>query len=253
MRVVLRLLVLLLWLGACASSPDPPQIQGSETVAWAQAVMARGHHRAAAVELEKLVLNYPDRDFSDEAQYLLGQAHMEMREYILAENAFRMLLSSYPGSSFREQAELGIALCYTRQAPKHQLDQSATHSAVRAFERFLEDHPGSPYVPVALEELRKCRERLAEKLLEAGVFYLGRGRVKSAKIYLEQVRDEYPDTRMAVESRYYLAKCIEKEGDHQRAALGYSTLLSELDDDDPLRSELSESLSKVRKKLAGDQ
>jgi outer membrane assembly lipoprotein YfiO len=251
-RVVPRVLVLLLWLGACGSSPDPPQLQGPETVAWAQSVMARGHNKAAAAELEKLVLNYPDREFSDEAQYLLGQAHMEMREYILAENAFRLLLSSYPGSSFREQAELGIALCYAKQAPQYQLDQSATHSAVRAFERFIEDHPGSPYLSVALEELRRCRERQAEKLLKAGIFYLRRGRVESAKIYLDQVRDEYPDTRMAVESRYYVAKCIEKEGDNHRAALGYSTLLSELDDDDPLRGELAESLSKVRKKLSSD-
>ena len=228
-------------------------MQGPETIDWARAVMRQGHHKAAARELEKLVLNYPDREFSDEAQFLLGQAHTALKEYILAENAFRLLLSSYPGSAFRVEAELGIALCYVRQAPKHQLDQSATKSAVRALERFVEDHPGSPLIPTALAELRNCRERLALKLLDAGVFYLGRGRIASAKIYLEEVRDDYPDTRSSLEARYHLARCMEKEGDYARAALGYSTLLSELEDEDPLREKLADSLASVRKKLEPDK
>jgi len=243
---------IVLILTACASSPDPPSTDGEETVAWARSMLDRGKNSAAVDELEKLVLNYPDKDFSDEAQFLLGKAHMAMKEYILAENAFRMLLSSYPGSRYREEAELGIALCYVRQAPKYQLDQTATLSGVRSLEMFIEDHPGSALIPDALSELRECKDRLARKILDAGRFYLKRGRLNSARVYFDQVREEYPDTRSALMSRFFAAKCYEKEGDSAKAALGYSTLLGEIGDDDQLREELVESLSSVREELDGD-
>ncbi len=195
---------IVLILAACASSPDPPSIEGKETVAWARSMLDRGKNNVAADELEKLVLNFPDKDFSDEAQFLLGKAHIAMKEYILAENAFRMLLNSYPGSRYRDDAEFGIAICYVRQAPKYQLDQTATLSGVRTLEMFIEDHPGSALISDALGELRECKDRLARKILDAGKFYLKRGRANSARVYFDRVREEHPDTRSALVARFLL-------------------------------------------------
>jgi outer membrane assembly lipoprotein YfiO len=235
----------------CSSAPDPPVSGGAETVAWAKALIAKGQYRPVVDQLERLVLNFPDREFSDEAQFLLGEAHMGLKEYILAESAFRMLIDGYPGSSYRDDAELAIAICYVRQTPNHHLDQSGTVSAERALQQFIEDHSNSPLVPQAMEELREVRERLALKLLDSARFYFKRGKVDAARIYLSQIEERFPGTRTALEARYVRGQCDEKEGDLQGAVREFTALLDELPAVDPLRDEILEHLSGVRSELEG--
>ena len=250
MKIGLQLIIFLsALLVACGSAPDPPAQAGAETVLWAKRMIATGHQRVAADELEKLVLNFPDTDWADEAQYLLGTAHMKMREYILAENAFRMLLSSYPGSEYVDDAEFGIALSLSELAPDYRLDQSDTQSAIRAFERFIEDYPSSDLIPAARTELLECRERLARKLLRAARHYLKRHRVKSARIYLEEIRERYPQTQSALQARFYEAECDERAGELRDAAIGLADLLQDLDDDDPLSEKAEAKLSDIRETL----
>jgi len=220
-------------------------------VAWAKALLAKGHYRPVVDQLERLVLNFPDREFSDEAQFLLGEAHRGLDEYILAESAYRMLIEGYPGSSYRDDAELAIAVCYSRQATNHRLDQSGTLSAERALQQFIEDYPSSPLVPSAMEELRSVRERLALKLLDSARFYYRRGKVKAARIYLDQIEERYPSSRTALEARYLQGRCDEKEGDLQGAIRKFTALLDELPTVDPLRDEILEHLSGVRRELEG--
>lgn len=235
----------------CASTPDPPASSGADTIAWAKRLLAAGEYRPVIEELERLVLNYPDREFSDEAHYLLGEAHMGQKEYLLAESAFRMVIDGYPGSSYRDDAQLAIAICYARQAPNHRLDQTSTVSAERELERFIEDYPSSPLVPQAMEELGAVRERLASKLLDAARFYLKRGRIQAAQVYINQVEARYPTSRAAVEARYLRGRCLEKQGSLQEAAKEFGDLLDALPQNDPLREEVLARLSGVRAKLAG--
>ena len=212
-------------------------------------MLSKGQYRVAADELEKLVLNFPDKEWSDEAQFLLGTAHMEMEEYILAENAFRILLASYPSSNYVDDAEFGIALSLAERAPNYRLDQTATESAIRALERFIEDYPSSELIPAARSELTDCKERFARKLLRAARHYLKRRRVKSARIYLEEIIERYPDSRSALQARLYLAECEERIGELQEAALGLADLLQDLKDDDPLAEEVAAKLSDIREKI----
>jgi len=243
------ILALILLFTACGSAPDPPKQAGEETVLWAKRMLNKGQYRVASEELEKLVLNFPDQEWADEAQFLLGTAHMEMEEYILAENAFRMLLASYPGSEYVDDAEFSIALSLSEQAPNYRLDQTATESAIRALERFIEDYPSSDLIPAARIELEECRDRLARKLLRAARHYLKRRRTKSARIYLEEIQERYPNSRSALQARLYLAECDERSGELQEAALGLADLLQDLDENDPLTEEVSAKLSEIRGKI----
>ncbi|MBN1426128.1 outer membrane protein assembly factor BamD [Candidatus Fermentibacteria bacterium] len=242
-------LVWIALIAGCASAPKPPSKDGAEIVAWAKAMLAREHYRAVVNELERLVLNFPDQPFSDEAQFLLGEAHMGLNEYILAENAYRLLIDSYPGSQYRDDAELAIAMCYSRQTTNHRLDQSSTVLAERALVQFIEDHPGTPLIPHALQELRLVRERLARKLLEAARFYLRRGRIDSARVYLDQIEQRYPDSTAALEARYLRGRCHEKEGNLHEAAQEYVSLLDDLPQSDSLRTEVVRRLADVRGKI----
>jgi outer membrane assembly lipoprotein YfiO len=213
--------------------------------------MATGHYRPAAEELERLVLNFPDQGFSDQAQFLLGEAHMGLGEYLVAESAFRMLIDSYPASQFRDDAELAIALCYARQSVNHRLDQSSTVAAERALEQFVEDHPNGLLVPRAQQELRHVRERLSLKLLDSARFYLKRGRTEAARVYADQIMERYPSSHAALEARFLRGRCAEKDGNAQEAAIEYAALLEDLPAADPLRNEALERLSEIRSKLDG--
>ncbi len=248
-----RAIVLLGLVGVlrCTSAPSIPAQAGEDTVAWARGALAAGHYRAVVRELERLVLNYPDRPFSDEAQYLLGEAHMGLEEYILAEDAFRMVLDAYPASPWRDDAELGIARALARRVKNRRLDQSSTVSAERALQRFLEDHPSSPLVPEARRELREVQERLAQKLLDSARFYFRRGKTVSARIYLSQVIERYPSSRGALEARFLRGQAAEREGDLGSAANEYQALLDDLPPGDGLRERVMDRLRMLRRKAEG--
>ena len=55
------------------------------------------------------------------------------------------------------------ALCFYKQSPKVELDQTNTSKSIGVMQTFINTHPGSPRIKEATEIIDKCRAKLEAK------------------------------------------------------------------------------------------
>jgi outer membrane protein assembly factor BamD len=132
-----------------------------------------------------------------QARLLLGQAHMERKEFLTAATHFQRLINDFPASPLQREARFGICEAYTRLSPRPPLDQEYTQSAVLHCESVAESYPGTEEGREAAEQVVELRDKLARKLYETGLYYFKRRAYDSAVVYFNEVLDLYPQTRFA--------------------------------------------------------
>ena len=105
------------------------------------------------------------------------------------------------------------ALCFYKQVPKVDLDQTNTSKSIGVMQTFINTHPGSPRIAEATEIIDKCRERLEEKELRAADLYYKVGQYRAAALAYSSLLNNYPESKAgdryklsAIRSYYRFAK-----------------------------------------------
>ena len=130
---------------AAAASPE------AEKAAYDQAFQALKDLRYAdaAEEFQAFLTRYPNSEYSDNAQYWLGESYYVTRNYDLALGAFQDLLDTFPESPKAPDALLKIG--YTH----YELEQ--WDSARAALTQVQEKYPESTLSRLAENRLRSMR------------------------------------------------------------------------------------------------
>ncbi len=156
----------------------------------------KGKYISAQERFKAVVYNYPGAAVVDTAQYFLALSYYGNKEYTLAGIEFNRLTLNYPSSPYFEQSIFMKAVSFFESTPKHYaLDQSDLVTAIKQFEDFIVDFPESEVIPDAQEYLKKARTRLARKYYQNGITYSRIGAYRAAKMYFQQVIDDFTDTK----------------------------------------------------------
>ncbi len=148
----------------------------------------------------------PYSKFAPAALYYKGLYYKKRKEYAEATSAFEHLLNAYPDSEYVDKAEYQIAMTYYEMSLDPQYDQVFTEKAINAIKKFLAKYPESSFRDRAQEILAELTEKQAQHSLSIAKFYLKQGKEKAAKIYLEEVVDNYPNTKASQEAQELLKK-----------------------------------------------
>lgn len=102
---------------AARSAPPPkkgdsePEDAGPERAYRAAVDALKGHEHAAAIAgLRSFLVRWPAHDFADNAQYWLGEAFYDQRDYKTALAEFKKVLDKYPRGNKAPDAQLKIGL-----------------------------------------------------------------------------------------------------------------------------------------------
>ena len=126
-----------------------------------------GQYRTAIEKSLKVVENYPNSKYYDDALYVLGVSYYHTDQLSKAERRFRELLANYPDSKYGSKVTLYLA--------KAKLELGEEADAMVLFESiFTEDYK---------------RDLKAEAALGLGEFYLEQGDGNRAQEYFRAVRD----------------------------------------------------------------
>ena len=189
-------------LSACAGNQAsfdvPPGTEDPLTPA--RASLASGNETQAIDRLTTFLRENPGSALVDEANFLLGRAHLAEKETdsrVLAADYFQRVLRDYPQSRFSCDAAYYLAVAYDNLSLPSQLDQDWTMKAIGAYRQFTTTCPDRSEVEVARKQMQVLEDRLAKKSYENGVLYLKMKVYDAAEVYFQKSIDDYPTSPYA--------------------------------------------------------
>jgi len=241
-------LITLLVLLSCTSPPPMGKLDAEDQFLLARERYDDRDFEEAQQEFQKLIWNYPGSDYVDDAQYYLADCYRILEDYPTAIVEYSRLLRNYSQSPLAPAAQYHLALCYFEQSLPSHLDQNFTQKAIEELEFFLEEYPQSELVPQAGELMLKARTKLAKKGYDNARLYVKMKSYEAAIIYIEEILEEYGDTKWADDTRYLLGECYRHQEKWQQALDAYRLTL-EMDPPKKLRRQAESRIRQIEEKL----
>lgn len=220
--------LLLFAMGGCGgSAPSAISTEpATEMYSRARTQYDKGDWLKAKISFETFVYSYPGAANVDSAQYFLAMCSYNIKDYIVAADEFRRLRTRYPNSSLVEEGDLLRCRALLRIAPRNAaLDQEKTREAITEIALYKDNHPLSPYVAAADSLLREAHARLSRRDFRAAMLYQRLGKFEAARIYYQQVIDNYTDSPYVPDCLYNIAEGFRKQDSTERALEYYEKML----------------------------
>lgn len=163
-------------------------------------------YREALNDLNSIILNYGGERGIDSAQFLIGRSHYELDEFYSASFEFTRLSENFPESELIEDSYFNSAECFRELSPRYTLDQKETYNAISKYQLYLDLFPKGKFAEQANLHIRDMREKLARKTFEAGTLYLKLDQPRAAKVYFNEIIDNYYDTSFYILSLENIAQ-----------------------------------------------
>ncbi len=175
--------------------------------------LAKEHDYLNAIELLK---TYIDRNVGsarvDEAIYLLGECYLKTKDFPGAAVQFERIGRDFPESDSSAAASFALGDALYGQSRPPDFDQDYTKKALEQWERYRREYAWHWRVPQADEKIAKCRTQLASKMLDTAELYLKLRQIQAARVYFQQLSQEYGDTPLVGDALIGLAQCDALEG-----------------------------------------
>jgi outer membrane assembly lipoprotein YfiO len=151
-----------------------------------------GSRKRAIAIFKKILSNAPFSELAPSAQYNLGLAYMEMKNYTEAAIELEKIPARYPRCDFVATAKFQLGVCAYRKAIAAQYDQEAAQEAINKLQEYLAEFPADKNAELAKNMVSELQGRKAAALYEIGCYYQRRNNPRAALIYLEEVARDYP-------------------------------------------------------------
>lgn len=157
------------------------------------------HYFEAIEDLKLFVRRNPTDPKVDEAQYHVGLSRFQDGDYPVAAVEFEILRTDYPNSARVEDAWYMEGLCYRKQVPSIERDQTITEKALGHFRRYLSQFPNGTRRDDAQAQVDELQELLDRKRLAAVQLYQRLGRPKAALVTLKALMGDRSDSKLMPE------------------------------------------------------
>jgi tol-pal system protein YbgF len=131
---------------------DPVQLRAQYQQAFK--LLKKSQYEQAIKAFREFLLEHPQSEYSDNAQYWLGEAYYVTREFEQALIEYNNLVSNYPESKKLSHSLLKIGFCYYEMGS---LDKSTTR-----LEELKQNYPGTTAARLAEERLKKIAQEVSQ-------------------------------------------------------------------------------------------
>ncbi len=242
--------LLSLGLAACASSGLPGATDTSANAD--KLLLDRGNQAlkdqrwiTARQYFTKLLDSYPQSSYRADAKLGVGDSYMgegSSASYVFALNEFREFLAFYPTSPRADYAQYQLGMVHLKQMLAPERDQTETKEAIKEFQTFVDRYPNSPMLPEARARLREVKDRLGDAELHVAVFYDRIRWYSGVEPRLKDLIQNDPGYTRKDAAYFYLADALEKSDKKAEALPYYQRLVDEF--------EQSEFLERAKQRIA---
>jgi len=148
---------------------------------------------------------------AERSSFYQGYCSYYQSQYQLSSYQFKTFYATYANSPYAEESFYMYAFSMFKDAPKYNLDQESTITAIDALQTFINTYPNSQYAENCTQNLIDLRERLEKKAYEKAFLYYKTSAVtianyKAAVISIDNFQREFPDSKYNEELAYVQIK-----------------------------------------------
>lgn len=150
---------------------------------------------------EKIIEHNPMGPLAPDCQVKMGDAYFQAQEYEDAADAYRKLLETYPKSEWAPYAQYRIPLSRLNVELRRERDIGKLQKAREGFEEYIANYPEGPLTQEAKKNIHEVEELMAQREYQTAEFYLRKKNLQAAIVYLQGIRDRFPNTSWAEKSQ----------------------------------------------------
>ena len=172
-------LLMLAGLSACSSGPKRPPVGTLEPdkFLWERGTeeLNKKHWLTAREYFRQLMDSYPQSTYRADAKLGLADTYLgegSAEGNVLAINEYREFLSFYPTHERAGYAQYKLGMSHFYQMHGPERDQTETREAIAELTLFLRRYPQNSLVPEAKTRLRAARDRLSDSEYGVAYFYV---------------------------------------------------------------------------------
>jgi outer membrane protein assembly factor BamD len=168
------------------------------------------------------------------AELRLADIDFRKENFAQAIQGYRSWIRYHPTQPEVVYAHYMIARSYYGQIPNEwflvpaswERDQSSTHDAEDAFQRFLADYGTSQYAAPARDYLRRVRELLARGEIHVAEYYLNHNRPDAAISRLREVLEKYAGSGLEPQALLKIGEVFLQTGRRPQAHAAFTALVT---------------------------
>ena len=207
-KIFLFLLLAALTLGSCKSSFERLRTSNDPAKIFTEAnkYYENEDYLKSQILYEIIIPYYKGKKEASEMFYRFAYTYYFLGDYMLAAHYFKSYANSFTNSPHREDALFMAAYSEYKMSPDYQLDQTQTINAINDFQLFVNTFPHSEKVELCNKLIDELRAKLEKKAFEEGKLYYNIRKYISAITSLENMLNDFPETKHEEEVRLLILK-----------------------------------------------
>ena len=192
----------------------------------------------------ELTDTYPQSSYRAGAKLGIGDTYIgegSAESYVLALNEFREFLAFYPQHDSAGYAQYKLGMTHFRQMHSADRDQSETREAIKEFTAFVGRYPDDPLIEDGKTKLREAQDRLSQYQFNVGFHYYRSRWYPGAVDRFENLLKKDPQFTRRDSVYFYLGEIYTKSNKPAAALPYYDRLINEF--------EKSEHLAEAQKRV----
>ena len=163
-------------------------------------------YQKAQALFELVINNLRGKVEAEKVYFYYANTHYKLRRYVLASYYYKNFATTFPNSSYREEADFMTAFSNYQLSPTYRLDQTYSLKAIDQFQLFVNTYPTSEKVKQCNQLIDEMRRKLEQKAYAEGELYFDLRQYQAATQSFENLLREFPETPNAENVRYMMIR-----------------------------------------------
>lgn len=155
---------------------------------------------------ELIINNYRGKEEAEKIYFHYSYTHYHLNRFVLSSYYFKNFSTTFPNSTFREEADYMTAYSNFRLSPSYRLDQTYSAKAIEQFQIFVNTYPTSERVSKCNDLIDEMRRKLEQKAFAEGELYYNLKQYQAATQSFENLLKDFPETPDAERVRFLVLK-----------------------------------------------
>jgi outer membrane protein assembly factor BamD len=191
----------------------------------AQSFLKDNDYTKAAIEFDKIYMNYPFSSLAPKAEIMTAYALFQNNDINKAINKLEEFIEMNPTGEQTEYAHYLLAMSYYVQVSEPGRDPILSEKALKYFKIIITKFPNSVYAKDAKFKIKYIKNSLAQNELIIGMFYLKNNSPASSIKRFQAIIKKYQTTSVIPETLYRMCEAFLMLG-LKEEAIKSSSLLS---------------------------